>query len=69
MVYSSPDLYPIFWGLDVMDLLIFMELKKNNFLRSWLRETVISDVLDIYWSNNNGIIRQVDYFQANGQPV
>ncbi|GBF22535.1 hypothetical protein C21_04730 [Arenibacter sp. NBRC 103722] len=41
MVYGSADPYPILWGLAIMRLLNFMELKKNNSLGGWLRETVI----------------------------
>lgn len=47
----------------------FLELKKNNNLRIWLRENAIQDVSDLYWSKNNKIIRHGDYFYANGQTI
>ena len=32
MVYGYVGSYPILWGLAVIDLLNFMDLKKNNYL-------------------------------------
>ncbi|PXX30628.1 hypothetical protein C7972_102257 [Arenibacter sp. ARW7G5Y1] len=40
MVFSSADPYPILWGLALIGLNNFMELKENNSMGSWLRETV-----------------------------
>tara|TARA_R110001599_G_scaffold279951_2_gene481198 strand:- start:1464 stop:1589 length:126 start_codon:yes stop_codon:yes gene_type:complete len=39
MVYGPADPCPIFWGLAIIRFLSFMELKKNNSLGNWLRET------------------------------
>ena len=41
MVYGPAGPYPILYGLAVIGRLNFRELKKNNSLRSWLRETAI----------------------------
>ena len=40
MAYSSADPYPILWGLAIVRLHNFIELKKNNSMGSWLRVTV-----------------------------
>ncbi len=48
MVDGSAAPYPILCGLAVMGLLNFKELKKNNFLRSWLRKTVIFEGSSLY---------------------
>ena len=49
MAYSSADPYPILWGLAIVRLHNFMELKKNNSLKSLLRVTVVWDFSSFYF--------------------